>query len=125
MMRYAETLMCRTRFLRRYFGEPEGEDCSHCDNCRSGAAARYRDPEPRAETAPASPETGTAVPADSPAAAALRASPRAALFSIGEAVLHKKFGSGEVTELSGRNVVVRFTKVGRRTVRANFLRKTG
>jgi ATP-dependent DNA helicase RecQ len=39
MMRaYAETDRCRTEFLVGYFGEPLGERCGVCDNCRAGTA---------------------------------------------------------------------------------------
>jgi ATP-dependent DNA helicase RecQ len=31
---YAATLECRAAFLRRYFGEEEGERCGLCDRCR-------------------------------------------------------------------------------------------
>lgn len=30
---YAETSMCRTKYLLHYFGEDLEEDCMHCDNC--------------------------------------------------------------------------------------------
>lgn len=34
MMRYAETIGCRSHFLRAYFGEADApERCGHCDNC--------------------------------------------------------------------------------------------
>lgn len=36
---YAEEEGCRARFLQRYFGEPDPEDCGLCDRCR-GAAER-------------------------------------------------------------------------------------
>ncbi len=32
---YAETSMCRTKYLLHYFGENLKEDCNHCDNCIS------------------------------------------------------------------------------------------
>jgi ATP-dependent DNA helicase RecQ len=39
MMRgYAETDRCRSAYLLAYFGEPAGELCGHCDNCRAGVA---------------------------------------------------------------------------------------
>jgi ATP-dependent DNA helicase RecQ len=34
IMRYGETTLCRMKFIREYFGEPQGEHCGHCDNCR-------------------------------------------------------------------------------------------
>jgi ATP-dependent DNA helicase RecQ len=36
MMRYAESTDCRSRFMLRYFGEPDPTACGRCDNCRSG-----------------------------------------------------------------------------------------
>jgi ATP-dependent DNA helicase RecQ len=32
---YAETSMCRTKYLLHYFGENLEKDCEHCDNCIS------------------------------------------------------------------------------------------
>jgi ATP-dependent DNA helicase RecQ len=40
MMRYAESTLCRVRYLRAYFGDDEGDDCGHCDNCRDRPAER-------------------------------------------------------------------------------------
>jgi ATP-dependent DNA helicase RecQ len=34
MMRYGETTLCRMKFIREHFGEPPGENCGHCDNCK-------------------------------------------------------------------------------------------
>ena len=34
MIHYAESTICRMQFLREYFGEPSGERCGRCDNCR-------------------------------------------------------------------------------------------
>ena len=31
---YAETEECRSRFIRRYFGETDPPKCGICDNCR-------------------------------------------------------------------------------------------
>lgn len=39
MMRYGENAGCRLQFLRRYFGEPSGPSCGHCDNCLSPVVA--------------------------------------------------------------------------------------
>jgi ATP-dependent DNA helicase RecQ len=39
MMRYGENAGCRMQFLRRYFGEPAGESCQHCDNCLTPVVA--------------------------------------------------------------------------------------
>jgi superfamily II DNA helicase RecQ len=40
MQLYAESMVCREVFLRRYFGETKPEDCGHCDNCER--AQRFR-----------------------------------------------------------------------------------
>jgi len=34
MMHYAQSVNCRVRTLREYFGEEAGEACGRCDNCR-------------------------------------------------------------------------------------------
>jgi ATP-dependent DNA helicase RecQ len=34
MIGYAQTALCRVRYLRAYFGEPRGAPCGRCDNCR-------------------------------------------------------------------------------------------
>jgi ATP-dependent DNA helicase RecQ len=39
IMGYGDTAACRMKFLRTYFGEPEGDACGHCDNCRSPVVA--------------------------------------------------------------------------------------
>ncbi|WP_245591608.1 RecQ family ATP-dependent DNA helicase [Cystobacter fuscus] len=41
MMRYGQTTGCRWRLLNEYFGEPEPEDCGHCDNCEERAAGHF------------------------------------------------------------------------------------
>jgi ATP-dependent DNA helicase RecQ len=40
VMRYAQSTSCRMRLLRAWFGEPEGDECGHCDNCRDRPAER-------------------------------------------------------------------------------------
>jgi ATP-dependent DNA helicase RecQ len=34
IIRYAQTALCRMRYMRTYFGEDPGRACGHCDNCR-------------------------------------------------------------------------------------------
>jgi ATP-dependent DNA helicase RecQ len=34
IIRYAQTALCRMRYVREYFGEERGEPCGRCDNCR-------------------------------------------------------------------------------------------
>jgi ATP-dependent DNA helicase RecQ len=38
MTRFAQSVACRRRLLREYFGEDRGDGCGNCDNCRSGIA---------------------------------------------------------------------------------------
>ncbi len=40
MQLYAESMVCREVFLRRYFGETKPEDCGHCDNCERAEQSR-------------------------------------------------------------------------------------
>ena len=40
MQLYAESMVCREVFLRRYFGEAKQEDCGHCDNCERAEQSR-------------------------------------------------------------------------------------
>lgn len=37
---YAESMICREVFIRRYFGETKAEDCEHCDNCERAQESR-------------------------------------------------------------------------------------
>ena len=41
MQHYGQTTDCRWRLLNAYFGEPEVEDCGHCDNCEERAAGHF------------------------------------------------------------------------------------
>lgn len=130
MMRYAESTMCRVRFIKEYFSDEAAEDCGHCDNCKAR-------------------ETG-ALPADSASAAGPRSEPsneRVVLppielpehqrptvsfeeiapqpedFAEGEQVNHKAFGRGEVVKVEGDRVVVSFPRGGKKTVKAEFLKR--
>lgn len=40
MQLYAESMICREVFIRRYFGETKAEDCGHCDNCERAQESR-------------------------------------------------------------------------------------
>ncbi|WP_235880389.1 RecQ family ATP-dependent DNA helicase [Polyangium aurulentum] len=113
MMRYAETTECRTRYLRRYFGEPEGDECSHCDNCRDKPAQRL------AVAAAAAAASGPPVP-DVPSLRDDAAS--APPFTPGQAVRHEKFGTGEVVSVDESRVTVNFPgETGTRVLQASFL----
>lgn len=118
MMRYAETTFCRTRVLREYFGEPSGTDCEHCDNCRARqerqVLAERQEPTPTAKDGAVArqlmPESTRA--------------PRAArLFHIGDRVRHGRFGTGQVIEISGQNLIVDFGHAGQKQIRYNYVQK--
>ena len=40
MQLYAESMICREVFIRRYFGETKVENCGHCDNCEQAQESR-------------------------------------------------------------------------------------
>jgi ATP-dependent DNA helicase RecQ len=107
MMQYADSTRCRMQTLRNYFGEPEGEPCGRCDNCRhpivpSLAVRRAR-------------------------RAALRrpAPPTPGPFARGMCVRHARFGYGEVVEVADQQVTVQFTRGGERRVLASYLQTVG
>ncbi|HYZ89996.1 MAG TPA: DUF3553 domain-containing protein, partial [Myxococcales bacterium] len=104
MMRYAQSTACRRQNLREYFGEPSGDRCGVCDNCRR-------------------PAEWPAVPA--PARRDRRRAPRLSLprspFSPGDEVKHRSYGNGQVVEVAGNNVVVAFPRRGKRRIRASWL----
>jgi ATP-dependent DNA helicase RecQ len=103
MMHYAETTLCRMQFLREYFGEPPGERCGSCDNCRSPLPPRRSlIPRPRR-------------------AASESAIPR---LRRGQKVHHSSFGTGEVCRVEGDQVVVDFIRSGERRVLASYLEPT-
>ncbi|MDI1478285.1 RecQ family ATP-dependent DNA helicase [Polyangium sp. y55x31] len=113
IIRYAETTECRTRYLRRYFGEEEGESCGHCDNCRDHAAERL------AAAAAASAEEPPPVVVPS-----LAAPPEPPPFAVGEPVHHETFGEGEVVAVDEKRIKVAFPgEVGTRVVEASYLEK--
>ena len=119
MMRYAETTFCRMRFLREYFGDPSASDCGHCDNCRAKMEGRLTTPQPIA-VAPSA--------ADGAVAAQLMpevvAQPGTTkLFHIGDRVRHRRFGSGQVIEISGQNLTVDFGHSGQRRIRHEYIQK--
>ncbi len=117
MMHYAESCACRMKLIRAYFGEPEGEPCTRCDNCLKAAEA----PEPAMDAQPVTrvetmhgaivttaPET---LPREAPT------SP----FAPQDQVHHATFGHGRVVEVDGENVLVAFSAAGKKHLRANFL----
>jgi ATP-dependent DNA helicase RecQ len=48
MLHYAESNICRVRYIREYFGEQVTNDCGRCDNCRARKGwQRSKKPEPK------------------------------------------------------------------------------
>jgi ATP-dependent DNA helicase RecQ len=117
MTHYAETTECRARYLRRYFGEAEGETCGHCDNCRDRPAEQLASPEP----VHAAPPLASVVPTgiDGPTGGAPPPSPPP--FAAGEVVRHRQFGLGTVMTLDGEKVTVAFTSAGEKVVQVSYL----
>ncbi len=122
MMRFCETVECRVRYLRNYFGEEAQLDCGHCDNC---AARQHGELQQALSVVPPAPgivaPTGETVPVESPVMEAVEAV--VAPFDAGQAVKHRRFGRGEVKEVRGDKVVVKFPKrSAAMVVAAEFLR---
>ncbi len=123
MMLYAETTFCRMRFLREYFVEESGEDCGHCDNCRAkreGALTLAAVPKP--EPMPAA-EDGQVAAQLMPAL--VRQPQPSRLFQLGDRVEHRRFGKGQVVEITGRNLTVDFGRSGCKRIRYEYLQKSG
>jgi ATP-dependent DNA helicase RecQ len=100
MMRYGETTECRARWLRRYFGDPEGELCTLCNNCREPPAV---------------------LPPRAPARRRKRPQVTRAPFAVGSTVHHDEFGIGEVVELGEGFVTVAFAGGHKRRIARDFL----
>jgi ATP-dependent DNA helicase RecQ len=114
MMRYAETTSCRMRVLREYFGEESGKDCGHCDNCRAkteGTLLLEQAPTPVGTSRSSAPKQPTAT------------APRTPLYEIGDRVKHRRFGTGQVLEISGENLTIDFGHAGQKRIRANYVQK--
>ena len=134
MMHYAETPQCRTRIIRTYFGDHEGEPCLRCDNCAQEHG--HRMPEPHLELLGRKPPRSAPVPEPTPPSELhevetkfgsyqtthhLEAATSQAKFEVGDHVRHADFGQGEVKDVQDEVVVVDFTKKGTKRLRANFL----
>ncbi len=111
MMRYAETTFCRMRVLREYFGEESGKDCGHCDNCRAKADGSLHVAQATKAEGPPTPKRPIASPSRTP------------LYGIGDRVKHRRFGTGQVLEISGENLTVDFGHAGQKRIRANYVQK--
>lgn len=103
MIDYCESLDCRMRRLRNYFGEADGEPCGRCDNCRS----------------PVQIEVSTQPASDRPPLSAPEASPS---FAPGHAVRHRTFGRGIVVRSEDEQIVVNFETRGEKRILATKLR---
>ena len=113
MMHYAETPNCRTQVIRAYFGEPEGDPCNRCDNCE--VARKRSEPASSVTVVPSiHGEIQTTAPETLPQ---VDESP----FAKGDAVRHKRFGSGKVLDIYNDMVLVDFVKAGSKRLRADFL----
>ncbi len=138
MMHYAETPNCRTRIIRTYFGDHEGEPCLRCDNCAHEHAQRM--PEPHLELLGRKPPQSEPLPEPEPAATQReevevietmhgsyqtthhREAPASeAAFRKGDEVRHTSFGSGKVLDIHEDIVHVDFVKGGSKRLRADFL----
>ena len=104
MTRYGETTLCRMKYIREYFGEPEGEDCGHCDNCK--------DPPVRVAPRSVAPQRRKRLPDQGPQAPPL---------AVGQTVRHSRFGTGEVLEASDRELRIHFIRHGERRVLASYV----
>jgi len=100
MMHYAQSITCRMRTLREYFGEDSGEECGQCDNCEHPIAV----PAPTvAKKAPAPKR------------------PSGPRFQLGDEVRHRRYGHGKVLEVSGGNVLVAFARDETHKIRQDWL----
>ena len=104
MIRYCESLSCRMQYLREYFGEPKGENCGHCDNCRRPAQEIRVSPSQQL------------TPAINPR------NERTLRFAPGRRVRHRSFGSGKVVRAEDDQIIVQFVRHGEKRILASKLR---
>jgi ATP-dependent DNA helicase RecQ len=102
MEAYARTAYCRWRVLREYFGESGAEErCGGCDNCRRGLAERAEGVE-RSEKPERLKKPEKSASAD----------PSVTLsvvdLAVGDRVRLPRYGYGDVEQVEGDSVVVRF-----------------
>src|SRR5262249_13182948 len=119
MMRgLAETGACRTRMLLTYFGEHATKACRHCDNCRSGSAARHHQP-------PTAQPVAKAVPAQvtKKVMAPKKAQPTGTEpYPVHSTVRHVEWGPGMVMGYEGDKMTVLFDDVGYKTLSVPVVR---
>jgi ATP-dependent DNA helicase RecQ len=133
MMHYAETPNCRTRVIRAYFGESEGDPCLRCDNCATqygekiASQARAFLGTPTGAAAEAAPTSQvTTIPTaygeiHTTAPETILAPEPESAFHPGDSVRHKRFGSGRVLDVLNEMVLVDFLKSGHKRLRADYL----
>ncbi len=99
IMSYGESTLCRMKFIREYFGEPGGEACGHCDNCKLPVRQVVRTPR-------ISRRVRTEVDAD---------------FRVDQLVIHARFGSGKIVESRGTELTIDFVRHGTRRVLTSYV----
>jgi ATP-dependent DNA helicase RecQ len=117
IMHYAESPRCRMQIIRAYFGEPEGDRCTRCDNCQSSVADPPR-PTPQHPVTRVETLQGTIITTAPETLPTLRPS---SPFQPGTHVVHRRFGPGVVLDAENENILVRFKTSGTRRLRASFL----
>jgi ATP-dependent DNA helicase RecQ len=113
VVRYAQTALCRVRYLREYFGEDARAPCGHCDNCLTGTARRAIGAARRSLRANQKPGLSSGV--------ALLPEARTP-FQPGEPVRHRRCGLGEVRRAEAAKVTVAFAR-GEKKVEASYLER--
>lgn len=110
MVRHAQTTMCRVRYLTAYFGDERENDCGHCDTCHARTAGQLR-----VRRAPARPRAARVPPGPA------RVSP----FARGQAMRHRRFGTGEVVTVDPEGATVAFPAAGVKRLDTAYLRPAG
>jgi ATP-dependent DNA helicase RecQ len=126
MMRFAQSAMCRSRLLHEYFDEFIGHDCMHCDNCEAHAAGLAAAGIAKRVTSPTSDAASPqAQPSSRPPRRARSTSRATSLLNspceIGETVVHRKYGSGNVVEVADTHVSVQFASEGLKRIHRRYL----
>ena len=101
MRAYAVEAACRRQMLLSYFGQQAPDQCSACDNCRTGQSRK--------------------------AAAAVNGDPAAPKpnqpWPTGNTVTHRKFGRGIVEGYEAANVQVLFESVGKKAINVRYAKQ--
>ena len=116
MMLYGQSAECRWRLLHDYFGEePETEACGTCDNCMNpieeqlGLVSKTEKQEPPVR------------PSASKGKSSSQAKKAEVELSKGDVVELLQYGAGEVKEVRGDKVVVKFPDGQVRTFKKEFI----